>query len=489
VSTYDIRFWDIRRRDRKLPYQLRWTVAGRQHSQSFATKALAESYRADLVKAARNGEAFDEVTGLPESWGRRQSWFDHARDYAAMKWPKLAAKSRKSMVEALATVTPALLSARRGRPDDRVLRRALYGWAFNPDRKDKPPADVADALAWAEQASIQVSALRDSEVVRKALDALARSTDGKAVAATVIARKRAVFYNALRYAVERKLLAANPLDVVDWKAPEVAETVDRRVVASPDQVRDLLAAVRKQGRRGAYLEAFFGCLYFAGMRPSEAIALREADCWLPDSGWGRLDLSSSEPRAGALWTDDGQPREARGLKRRAATETRSVPIPPELIRLLRAHIDRFGVGEDSRLFRTATGGALQDSSYTAVWRKARTVALTPAQVVSPLARRPYDLRHAAASLWLNAGVPATEVARRLGHSVAMLLKVYANCIDGDEAIANLRIAAVLNREAGGGPASDPGADQGSDVDAADQSRTSTPDKRAEGGKTADGGLA
>ena len=33
---------------------------------------------------------------------------------------------------------------------------------------------------------------------------------------------------------------------------------------------------------------------------------------------------------------------------------------------------------------------------------------------------------------LKAGVPATEAARRLGHSVAMLLKRYANCIDGQE---------------------------------------------------------
>jgi len=35
-------------------------------------------------------------------------------------------------------------------------------------------------------------------------------------------------------------------------------------------------------------------------------------------------------------------------------------------------------------------------------------------VASPLAGRPYDLRHAAVSLWLNAGVPATEVAERAG---------------------------------------------------------------------------
>ena len=43
-------------------------------------------------------------------------------------------------------------------------------------------------------------------------------------------------------------------------------------------------------------------------------------------------------------------------------------------------------------------------------------------------------------LMLNAGVPATEVARCLGHSVTMLLKRYANYIDGQQAAANERIA-------------------------------------------------
>ena len=48
------------------------------------------------------------------------------------------------------------------------------------------------------------------------------------------------------------------------------------------------------------------------------------------------------------------------------------------------------------------------------------------------------------SLWLNAGVPAIEVARRAGHGVAVLLKVYANCIDGQADAANQRISATLD---------------------------------------------
>ena len=60
-----------------------------------------------------------------------------------------------------------------------------------------------------------------------------------------------------------------------------------------------------------------------------------------------------------------------------------------------------------------------------------------------LAGQPYDLRHAAVSLWLNAGVPTTEVAERAGHSVDVLLKVYAKCIDGQEATVNRRFEDAL----------------------------------------------
>jgi hypothetical protein len=103
------------------------------------------------------------------------------------------------------------------------------------------------------------------------------------------------------------------------------------------------------------------------------------------------------------------------------------------------------------------GLILQDSGYNEVWTEARKHALTPAQQRSPLGRRPYDLRHAAVSLWLNSGVPATEVARRAGHGAAVLLKIYAHCIDG-QAAANQRITDALGSRT---PGKDPG-DEGDD---------------------------
>jgi integrase len=80
------------------------------------------------------------------------------------------------------------------------------------------------------------------------------------------------------------------------------------------------------------------------------------------------------------------------------------------------------------------------------WAEARAKALTPAQCRSQLGRRPYDLRHAAVSLWLNSGCPATEVARRAGHGVAVLRKIYAHCIDGQAEAANQRITDALTTQ-------------------------------------------
>ena len=94
---------------------------------------------------------------------------------------------------------------------------------------------------------------------------------------------------------------------------------------------------------------------------------------------------------------------------------------------------------DGRLFVTRAGRAgvplpppftkpLSMGTTYRVWDIARTAALSEAEYASPLAKRPYDLRHAAVSLWLNAGVPPTQVAEWAGHSVNVLLRVYAKCV-------------------------------------------------------------
>lgn len=139
----------------------------------------------------------------------------------------------------------------------------------------------------------------------------------------------------------------------------------------------------------------------------------------------------------------GGARRPGGLKHRGDGDTREVPVPPELVRILREHIAAFGLADDGRLFRSERGNVDSGSNYFRVWQMARPIALRPDQVDSPIAARPYDLRHAAVSLWLKAGVPATEVAERAGHTVDVLLKVNAKCIDGQRDVINRRIEEAL----------------------------------------------
>src|SRR5450756_2886159 len=79
-----------------------------------------------------------------------------------------------------------------------------------------------------------------------------------------------------------------------------------------------------------------------------------------------------------------------------------------------------------------------------VWTAARAAALTDAEYASPLAKRPYDLRHAAVSLWLNAGVPPTQVAEWAGHSVNVLLRVYAKCVYGPVSYPHLTLPTIYS---------------------------------------------
>jgi integrase len=57
--------------------------------------------------------------------------------------------------------------------------------------------------------------------------------------------------------------------------------------------------------------------------------------------------------------------------------------------------------------------------------------------------RVYDLRHAAATLWIRTGVALAEAARRLGHSVETLVSTYIGAMEGDETEANALLDKAL----------------------------------------------
>jgi integrase len=161
-----------------------------------------------------------------------------------------------------------------------------------------------------------------------------------------------------------------------------------------------------------------------------------------------MRLTHSEPRSGSLWTNTGKPRDRQPLKHRADGDTRSVPIHPKLVQLLRHHIDTYGAGPDGRLLVGPRGGIMADRTYLAAWHKARRKVLTAQEAASPLAETPYALRHAAVSTWLAAGVPPQQVAAWAGHSVNVLLRFYAACVAGleEEALRRILGATTVQEE-------------------------------------------
>ena len=229
-------------------------------------------------------------------------------------------------------------------------------------------------------------------------------------------------FNTLEHAVELEMLHSNPLSRVRRKRGKRAvREVDRRVVVNPRQARELLTTLtyvggyeRASGRR---LRAFFGCLYYAAMRPGEALGLRLSYCTLPEKGWGRIDLVETRPTAGKAWTDSGEAHDRRGLKQRADGEVRIVPVSPPLVRMLqdtsRSSVRRRTVGfsraseaTSSRCRRTRARGSRpvpwpsRPNRSPPSWRLARTTCVTRASPSgSTQAFQPRKWRPAPATRW------------------------------------------------------------------------------------------
>jgi hypothetical protein len=94
----------------------------------------------------------------------------------------------------------------------------------------------------------------------------------------------------------------------------------------------------------------------------------------------------------------------------------------------------------------AAAGCSARAPTARAWQQGPHPRPRPPVAATGLPRRPYDLRHAALSLWLDAGAPPAQIAARAGHSVAVLLSTYAHCIDGQDEITNRQIEHALSTQ-------------------------------------------
>jgi integrase len=292
---------------------------------------------------------------------------------------------------------------------------------------------------WLERWSLPLDEITPG-VVEAVLTRATTKRDGSSNAATVIHRRRGALNAILKAAVRRKLLDMNPMDAAEWRPPRKTMAVDVSLVPSPVETRAVVDHVAGLTTAGARYAGVFACVGLAGMRPSEALGLRVGDLSLPVSGWGMARLRRPATAPGRRYTNDGQPHEVKELKHRAEDDMRPVPLPPALVSYLGSHLERFPPVE-GWVFTTSTGRLVRPENYTDVWGRARTQLWPPGHHLTDATV--YDLRHGAATMMLRAGVMPAEVARRLGHSVDVLNRVYAGVIQGETEESNALIDKIL----------------------------------------------
>jgi integrase len=198
----------------------------------------------------------------------------------------------------------------------------------------------------------------------------------------------------------------------------------------------LLGVVETQRALGGRYAEITLVLALTGLRFGELRGLRVRD--LVDVPYPGLVVKRSIPQSG---------RTGAVIERATTKSGRSRLVP--LSDRVRPVVESWAEGRepDDLLFPAPEGGYLHAQN----WRRAVHWSTTG------LGRRPHDLRHTAASLWIAAGVDIKTVSAWLGHSTAKLtLDTYGHLMGTDADRAALdRVNRVLGSFTGPAEASDP----------------------------------
>jgi integrase len=267
--------------------------------------------------------------------------------------------------------------------------------------------------------------VRDA-AAKRAIERMSTRLDGKTpVAQSSFRRRRAALSKLFTYAISLELIAGSPLTRLRRgakSAPATITPIDAMEVVGPREVLELIGFVA-----GAHYRLLLFIMFYAGLRPSEADGLRVMDCYLPADGRGVLTVRRSTTEGRKRYSAQGTNRETGPLKHRPVGKTRQVPIPTVLKDMLIEAVA--GKGLDELVVTTRTGTPIAGSNRARIYKAARArwaaaQPVRPSAVTMPL---PYSLRHACATLWLQA-MPPEAVAARCGNSVPVLLATYANVL-------------------------------------------------------------
>lgn len=428
-----VRVQDVQHRPgRRNPWLARWTVAGRPFSSSWKTKDEAEGFQARLRVNARDGARFDPDTGMPPGFSDGKNVRTIATtafeffEYFHANW---APRTRRNYAQAFGVVLPLIVKRTRKGSAPADINLQIEAWLGGASAI--PP--------WLSDASIALDIItpqicREIERDIKGIQVLdRRASKGskvmKPISASDVRRHIASIRAVLNHAVKQGLIAEHPWppgsNTRRFKTDrsQVKTAIDTEKLPDLPTVRSFLEALVNHKPQSHGYRVIAACIFYLGLRPSEALALQVQNVHLPAAGvggWGHALIDTSITSAGKRWTGPG---EETGLPKTGVVRT--VPIPPDLRKILRVWI---GARQSGLLVHTKNFGPVLITNLDRAFR----VASEKLDVEI----RPYDLRHTCATLMLRSGVPLGEAARRLGHSPTMLLNTYAGIMKDDETIAN-----------------------------------------------------
>lgn len=236
------------------------------------------------------------------------------------------------------------------------------------------------------------------------------------------ARVRTTLRGLFRYAVRTRRLQVSPAESVPLPHPD--SRTGKIVEVDPfalDVLLDVVTTQRELAGRYADITLVLG---LTGVRFGELRGLRVRD--LVHVPYPGLVVKRSVPQSG---------RTGAVIERATTKSGRSRLVP--LTDRVRPVAESWAEGRepDDLLFPAPEGGYLHAQN----WRRSVHWSRTG------LGRRPHDLRHTAASLWIAAGVDIKTVSAWLGHSTAKLtLDTYGHLMGTDADRAALeRVNRVL----------------------------------------------
>jgi len=457
IYTRDRQVWvtdaktGARRRQSAKCYDVRFRVDGHAFRYGFDRKGWAEDFALQLQHDFAKGLHFDldarrfvAIVPAQEPTVSTPTLVEHCRDYFAGQWHRWDPATRRNAQGALALACLYVLRAEAPPLDgkeralaDAYLRRAVL---MVPPPDELSPAEV-EWSAWFDKWSPPLDEITDIDLCGFLDRYRSEALDGtrRQLKPTSVQRTRAVVRAAFTSARKRRLISWDPFEAVPGENLRDEDKVDPDLVMDPQEIRKLAKACAKSDPR---YRAYVLVQGFCGLRPGEATDLRRRDFDLTGPQ-PTVTVGGSRSEVQARYFSEGEQRR-RPLKGRGAKARRSVPVPAELVPVLKAHLKaHVKRGPDAYVFTTPTGARLNSSNFFRdVWKKARETVFTEASPLSQVRRQ--DLRHSAITLWLNAGVPLKTAQSWSGHkTLAVLLDTYLGVMKGDEVVARARVQAAL----------------------------------------------